>query len=67
MAVRLDKPLKRELAHGGRLYTITLSADGVRVTEKGHRKGQELSWDAIITGDAALARDLRVSVDATRR
>lgn len=63
MTTRLDKPLKRELELGGRLYTITISRDGVKVTEKGKRKGQELSWESIITGDAALTRDLRHSLD----
>lgn len=66
MTTRLDKPIKRELELGGKLYTVTISPDGVKVTEKGKRIGQELSWDAIISGDAALARDLRISLDASR-
>jgi hypothetical protein len=35
------------------------------VTEKGKRKGQELSWRSIVSGDAALTRDLKISLDAT--
>jgi hypothetical protein len=66
MTTRLDKSLKRELELGGKLYTVTISPDGVKVTEKGKRKGQELSWDAIISGDAALTRDLKISLDASR-
>ena len=42
-----------------------MGPDGVKVTEKGHRKGQELSWRAIISGDASLHQDLNVSLDAT--
>ena len=66
MATKLEKPIKRELEHAGVLYTVTISPDGVRVVEKGKRKGRELSWDAIISGDAELTQALRISVDATR-
>jgi len=65
MTTRLDKTIKRELELDGRLYTVQVGPDGVKVTEKGHRKGQELSWRAIISGDASLHQDLNVSVDAT--
>ena len=65
MTTRLDKALKRELELDGKLYTVTLSPDGVKVVEKGKRKGQELSWRDIIAGDAALARDLQISLEAT--
>jgi len=34
--------------------------------EKGKRKGRELSWDSIISGDAELTEALRMSVEATR-
>ena len=30
------------------------------------RRGQELSWGAIISGDATLAEGLRISLDASR-
>ncbi len=65
MATRLDKELKRELTVDGKLYTVTLSPQGVKVVEKGRRKGHELSWRDIIAGDAALARDLQISLEAT--
>jgi len=65
MATKLDKPLKRELTIDGQPYTVTISPDGIKVVEKGKRKGHELSWASIVTGDAQLARDLRISVDAT--
>ena len=66
MTTRLDRPLKREIEHGGKLYTVTLAPDGVKVVEKGKRRGQELSWGAIISGDATLAESLRISLDASR-
>lgn len=66
MATKLEKPIKREVEHAGVLYTVTISPDGIRVVEKGKRKGRELSWDTIISGDAELTEALRISVDATR-
>jgi hypothetical protein len=66
MATKLDKPIRRELEHAGALYTVTISPDGIRVVEKGKRKGRELTWDAIISGEAELEQALRVSVAATR-
>lgn len=65
MTTKLDKPLKREIDLDGTLYTVTMSAEGVKVVEKGKRKGQELSWRDIISGDARLAQDLQISLDAT--
>jgi hypothetical protein len=66
MATKLDKPIKRELEHEGMLYTVTISPDGVRVVEKGKRKGRELSWERIISGDAELTEALKISIDATQ-
>lgn len=67
MATRLTKPLRREIEHDGQPYTVTLSEEGVTVVAKGRRKGQFLSWGAIISGDATLSQDLRISLDATTR
>lgn len=64
MATRLDKPIKRELEIEGTTYMVTVSPEGVKVVEKGKRKGQTLSWTAFVSGDAALAAELRASVDA---
>jgi hypothetical protein len=66
MTTRLDKPIKRELERDGVLYTVTISPDGIRVVEKGKRKGRDVSWATIISGDAELNEALRISVDATR-
>ncbi|HET7450091.1 MAG TPA: hypothetical protein VFJ78_05800 [Gaiellaceae bacterium] len=67
MATKLDRVLKREIDVDGVAYTLTLSPDGVKVVEKGKRNGRELSWRSIVSGDAALAQDLRISLDATAR
>ena len=65
MTAKLDKTIKRELEIDGKLYTIAIAPEGLKVTEKGRRNGQELSWRSIITGDAALNQNLRASVDAS--
>ena len=56
MATKLDKSIKRELEHQGRLYTITIALDGVKVVEKGKRNGKELSWASIISVLTATGR-----------
>jgi hypothetical protein len=65
MTAKLDKTIKRELELDGKLYTVAIGPDGVKVTEKGRRNGPELSWRSIISGDASLNEDLKISVDAT--
>jgi hypothetical protein len=64
MATKLDKPIKRELEIDGRSYMVTISPEGVKVVEKGKRKGPSLSWEAFVSGDAAIAAGLRASLDA---
>lgn len=66
MATKLDKAIKRELEHNGKLYTILIAPEGIKVTEKGHRRGQELSWESIISGDASLNEELKISIDAVQ-
>ena len=64
MATRLDRPLKRELEIDGEAYVVTLSPEGVKLVRKGKRKGIELTWKSMVSGDAALATELRASIDA---
>ena len=64
MAVKLEKTIKRELEMDGRSYTIAIAPEGIKVTEKGKRKGREITWRSIISGDAQLAEDLKISIDA---
>jgi hypothetical protein len=65
MTAKLDKTIKRELELDGKLYTIAIAPDGIKVTEKGRRNGQEMSWRSLISGDASLNENLKISVDAT--
>ena len=62
---KLEGELKRALIINDKPYTLTLSPDGLKLTEKGRRNGQELSWRAVISGDASLNESLKASVDAT--
>jgi hypothetical protein len=64
MAVKLEKTIKRELDLDGRAYTVSIGPEGVKVVEKGKRKGREISWKAIVSGDAELAEQLKTSLDA---
>ncbi len=43
MATRLDKTIKRELELDGKLYSVSLSPEGVKVVPKGGRRGHEIS------------------------
>ena len=61
MATKLDKSLKREIEIDGKPYTLTISPIGLQLVEKGHRKGRELSWKDLLSGDAALAAALNAS------
>jgi hypothetical protein len=65
MTAKLDKTIKRELEIDGKAYTIAISPEGIKVTEKGRRNGPEVTWRAIISGDASLNESLKSSVDAT--
>ena len=65
MTAKLDKTIKRELELDGKLYTIAIAPEGIKVTEKGRRNGPEVSWRSIISGDATLNENLKISVDAT--
>jgi len=66
MTTKLEKDLKREIDVDGKQYTVTLSPGGLKIAEKGHRKGHELTWKQILSGDAALTGDLARSVEAPK-
>ena len=58
MATKLDKLLKREIDIDGKPYMVTLSPDGVKLTEKGKRKGLGVSWKGLANGESATALSL---------
>jgi hypothetical protein len=63
MATKLEKPLKRELNVNGEPYVLTISPEGLKLVRKGKRKGQELAWKDLISGEAALAVALSASLE----
>lgn len=61
MATKLAKPLKREISIDDQPYIVTLTPEGLKITAKGKRKGQELAWKDLINGEPALANALSES------
>ncbi len=66
MTTKLQQPFKRELDLNGEKYTVTVSPEGFKIVQKGKRKGIELTWAAIIGGDAALAIALNAATLGAR-
>ena len=64
MTAKLDKTIKRELELDGKVYTIAIGPEGIKVTEKGRRNGPEVSWRSINNGEQALTEGLKASIDA---
>ena len=64
MTALLDKTLKREVRIGDRAYIV---ARTLKLTPKGKRKGLELNWESLVSGDAAVGAALNASVEATVR
>ena len=66
MATKLDKPLKRELDIAGKPYMLTINPQGFKLVPKGRRKGVEIAWADIASGEAALATALNASLGQLR-
>jgi hypothetical protein len=64
MTTRLEGPLKREIDIDGTPYTLTVGPDALSLVLKGRRKGLELRWRDLVTGDAALTTALNASLTA---
>lgn len=62
MMTPLDKPLRRELDIDGRPHTLTVDPEGLKLVEKGRRKGITLRSQDLVSGDAALATALQASL-----
>jgi len=54
--------LRRALTIGREPWVVTITPTGLKLTRKGGRKGPELEWEALVSGDAALAVALNASV-----
>jgi hypothetical protein len=59
---KLDKPLKRELKLKRDAYVLTIDPEGFRLTKKGRRKGVQIAWRDLVSGDAAMTAALNASL-----
>ena len=64
MTTRLEAPLKREITIDDRPYTLTITPDAMSLVLKGRRKGFEMQWRDLVSGEAALATALNASLTA---
>ncbi len=62
MTTKLEKPLRREVLIDRDPWVVTIDPDGFKLTRKGRRKGVELEWKALVSGEAALAVALNASL-----
>jgi hypothetical protein len=60
----LQGPLKREITIDGEPYTLTITPEGMNLALKGRRKGFEMHWRDLVSGEAALATALNASLTA---
>ena len=64
MTTKLEGDLKREVVIGQQAYTLTISPNGFVLALKGRRKGLEIAWSDLVSGDAAMATALNASLSA---
>jgi hypothetical protein len=64
MTTKLEKELKREIDVDGKHYTVTISPEGLKIAEKGHRKGHELTWKQVLSSDQELTQNLNKSLES---
>lgn len=62
MAAKLDKSLRREISIDRKPFVVTLAHEGLKLVGKVRRKGLELSWNDLVSGEAALTTALNASV-----
>lgn len=53
MATKLDKVIKREIELEGKAYMVTIAPEGVKLTQKGFRKGPEITWTQLLHMDGS--------------
>jgi hypothetical protein len=63
---KLEGILRREIRIDDKPFTLAISPEGLKLTPKGARKGHELRWKDLVSGDAALAVALNASVSENR-
>ena len=63
---KLEGTLRRAISIDGKPFTLAISPEGLKLTPKGRRKGYELRWKDLVSGEAALAVALNASVRDAR-
>src|SRR6185295_10090945 len=63
MATKLDKTLKREIDVNGEPYMLSISPEGLKLVPKGKRKGHEITWKELLSGQTALASAMNDSLN----
>jgi hypothetical protein len=63
---KLEGTLRREISIDGEPFTLAISPEGLKLTPKGRRKGHELRWKDLVSGEAALAVALNASLRNAR-
>lgn len=66
MITPLTGSLKRSIHVKGQDYTVILSPEGIRLTEKGKRKGVEFAWADLLGEGTALVGALNASLGTKR-
>jgi hypothetical protein len=61
--VKLDKALRREIRIKSQPHVLTIDPKGLKLTRKGRRKGIEIAWQDLASGDAAMAHALNASLN----
>jgi len=64
---KLDGELKREISIEGTPYVLRIDPEGLTIVPKGKRKGRQLAWRDLVSGEAALAVALNASLAGSRR
>lgn len=65
MATKLEKALRREVTIRGKPFVVNIDPDGLKLVAKGRRKGLELAWEDLVSGEAALATALAASLNSS--
>ena len=52
MPTKLDKTIKREVEIEGKPYTVAIAPEGLKITPKGARKGQEITWASLLNTES---------------
>ena len=63
MTTKLEKALQRQIDIKGKPYVVTITPEGLKLTERGKCKGQELIWGDLVSGQTALAVALNASLE----